>query len=296
MEVNGQLLESCADAAELLQPSDALLDDRSTAVSKAVEPDRRIVPGVFVFFVRNDGNDFLSAQPVADALDAVALVAGQLAGLVTTLAEFAPASDQGCDRLADDRFGTRRFVDFAGGDFDGKWSARTVSDNMELRSKPASAAAQCVIRGFVGMTLETFLSAPAAARAARTEEPSTHHSSQSMYPLLSSLTCNASTMSAKTPLLRHLRKWSYTVCQGPYRSGRSRQGAPVPRIQKMPLRFNRGSLAGRPVRAVLIGMKGETDDHWSSSRSCRCIRAKLHPASKPDKQYDQHRKRFSDRA
>jgi len=296
MEVNGQLFEPCADAAEFFEPADALFGDASTPICDAIEPDRRIMPRPFVLFVRDHGDDLLPAQPVANAFDAVGLITGELAGLVTTLAFLASASDQGRDRLADDRFGECRFVDFSGGDFDGKWSARTVSDNMELRSKPASAAAQCVIRGFVGVTLKTFLSAPAAARAARTEEPSTHHSSQSMYPLLSSLTCNASMMSAKTPLLRHLRKWSYTVCQGPYRSGRSRQGAPVPRIQKMPLRFNRGSLAGRPVRALLIGMKGETNDHWSSSRSCRCIRAKLHPASKPHQQYDQHRKRFSDRA
>jgi integrase len=34
-----------------------------------------------------------------------------------------------------------------------------------------------------------------------------------------------------TPLLRHLAKWSYTVCQGPKRSGRSRQGAPVHRLE-----------------------------------------------------------------
>jgi len=296
MEVNGQLLKSRSDAAELLEPADAMLGNASASVSEAIKPHRRIVTGFFVFLVRDDRSDLLPAEPVTDAFHAVGLVAGELAGLVTTLSFLASASNQRRDGLADDRLSVRRFVDFAGRDFDGKWSARTVSDNVELRSKPASAAAQCVIGGFIGMTLDTFLSAPAAARAARTEEPSTHHSSQSMYPLLSSLTCNASRMSAKTPLLRHVRKWSYTVCQGPYRSGRSRHGAPVPRIQKMPLRFNRGSLAGRPVRAVLFGRNGETNDHWSSSRSCRCIRAVLHPASMPDQQYEQHRKRFSDRA
>lgn len=296
MEVNGQLFEACANAPELLEPADALLDDRSTAVGKSVEPDTRVVPGFFVVLVWNDRRDLLRAEPITDARHAVGFVASEPAGFVTTPPEFASATDQRRDRLADDRFGSCRFVDFTGGDFDGKWSARTVSDQMELGSKPASAAAQCVIGGFIGVTLETFFSAPAAARAARTDEPSTHHNSQSMYPLLSSFTCSASRISAKTPLLRHLLKWSYTVCQRPYRSGRSRQGAPVPRIQKMPLRFKRESLAGRPVRAVLLGMNGKTNDHWSSSRSCRCIRAVLHPASTPDKQYDQHRRRFSDGA
>jgi len=54
MEVDRQLLEACADAAELLEPADALLDDASTAVGQAVEPDRRIVAGVFVVLVRDD--------------------------------------------------------------------------------------------------------------------------------------------------------------------------------------------------------------------------------------------------
>src|SRR6476660_3725180 len=232
MEVHGQLLEPGADAAELLEPADALLGDRSAAVGHAVEPDRRVVPGVLVVLVRDHRLDLLTAQPVAHALHAVALVAGQSPGLVPALASPASAADQGRDRLPDDRLGPRRFVDLPGGDFDGKRSSRTVSDHVELRSKPAAAAAQRVVGGLVGVAPETFLSAPAAARAARTDEPSTHHSSQSMYPLLSSLTCNASMIAANTPLLRQRRKWSYTVRQGPKRSGRSRQGAPVDRIQK----------------------------------------------------------------
>lgn len=46
------------------------------------------------------------------------------------------------------------------------------------------------------------------------DEPFTNHSSQSMYPWLSSFTCNASMTRAKTSLLRQRRKWSYTVCRG----------------------------------------------------------------------------------
>src|SRR5438477_141670 len=83
---------------------------------------------------------------------------------------------------------------------------------------------QRVVLGLVRVPPATFLAAPAAARAARTEAPSTHHRSQSIRPALSSLICNASRMAAKTPALRQLRKWSYTVCHGPKRGGRSRQG------------------------------------------------------------------------
>jgi hypothetical protein len=166
-------------------------------------------------------------------------------------------------------------VDLPGGDFDGKGSARTVSDHVEFAAKPASRATQCVVGGLVGVPLETFLSAPAAARAARTDEPSTHHSSQSMYPWLSSFTCNVSMIAAKTPLLRQRRKWSYTVCQGPKRSGRSRHGAPVERIQKMPLSSVRRSRAGRPVRALLSGKCRSTNAHCSSVSSWRFMREDL---------------------
>jgi hypothetical protein len=275
MEVYRQLLEPRADAAELLQPADALLGDATAPVRDAVEPHRRVVAGVLVVLVRDDRLDLLPRQPVAHAPDAVAFVAGELPGLAATASSPASASDQERDRLPDDRFGPRRFVDLSSGDFDGEGSALTVSDHVELRSKPAAAAAQRVVGGLVLVPLETFLSAPAAARAARTDEPSTHHNSQSMYPSVSSFTCSVSTTAAKTPLLRQLRKWSYTVCQGPKRSGRSRQGAPVARTQKMPLSCVRRSLAGRPVRAVLSGRCGSTNAHCSSVSSWRFMRENL---------------------
>jgi hypothetical protein len=67
-----------------------------------------------------------------------------------------PAFDQQRDRLPDDRLGPRRLVDLPRGDFDGEGSARTVRDHMELGSKPALAAAQCVVGGFVGVSGDTF--------------------------------------------------------------------------------------------------------------------------------------------
>jgi hypothetical protein len=276
MEVHGQFLESRTDAPQLLEPTDALLSHAASAIGPLIKPDRRIVPGVLVLLVWDHRLDLLLGQPVADPLYAIPFVSGQLPGFMSASAGLPPSSDQQRDRLPDDRLGPRRLVDLARGDFDGKGSALTVSDHVEFRSKSAFAAAQCVVGGFVGVPLETFLSAPAAARAARTDEPSTHHSSQSMYPLLSSFTCKASMMTAKTPLLRQLRKWSYTVCQGPKRSGRSRQGAPVERIQKTPFRSVRRSRAGRPVRAVLGGKCGSTNAHCSSERSWRFIDGDLH--------------------
>jgi len=54
MEVHGQLLESRADAAVLLEPPDALLDDVPLTIRLLVERRGRIVPRVFVVLVRDD--------------------------------------------------------------------------------------------------------------------------------------------------------------------------------------------------------------------------------------------------
>src|SRR5258708_821433 len=240
MKMNGQFLETRSDAAALFQPADALLDDGALAIGPLIELHRRIPAGRLVVLVRNHRTDALLFEPVADALHAIAFVAHQLAGLFT--ASVLPRGDErGHQRLK-----ARRFVHLASAELEARGSSLAVSNKREFGPNPASAAAQSVVGRFVGMALKTFLSAPAAARAARTLLPSTHHRSQSIRPCWSSLICSVSMMRAKTPFLRQLRKWWYTVCQGPKRSGRSRQGAPVQRIQKMALSRVRRSLAGRP--------------------------------------------------
>jgi hypothetical protein len=51
---------------------------------------------------------------------------------------------------------------------------------------------------------------------------------------------------AKTPDSIHSWKRRWQVLLGGYRSGRSLQGAPVRKIQRIPLRTARGSCGGRP--------------------------------------------------
>ena len=53
------------------------------------------------------------------------------------------------------------------------------------------------------------------------------------------------------------------------------RGAPVCRTQKMPSSIRRGSLAGRPVRALLRGMCGSTNAHCSSVSWWRFMRVDL---------------------
>lgn len=52
------------------------------------------------------------------------------------------------------------------------------------------------------------------------------------------------------PLSDHSLNRSYTVCHGPYRSGRSRQAAPLRAIQKMPFSISLGSRLGRPLSPI----------------------------------------------
>ena len=49
-----------------------------------------------------------------------------------------------------------------------------------------------------------------------------------------------------SPLFCHSANRLYTVCHGPYRSGRSRQDAPLRAIQKIPFSMSRGSFLGLP--------------------------------------------------
>ena len=81
MEVNGQLLESGADAAALLEPADALLDHVPLTISLLIEGHGRVVSHLLVVLVRDHRLDAQELEPVADAFDAVTLVAGQLLGL-----------------------------------------------------------------------------------------------------------------------------------------------------------------------------------------------------------------------
>ena len=229
MEVDGQFLEASSNSAGLLHPSDALFDDGALPISGSIELDSSVVARPFVALVWNDRLDSTGSKPIPYASNTIPFVGDQFVRTGSRTPQALRNSD-----AIHHGFDARRFVNLAGRNLNGQRSSVAVSNQVELRSKPASAAAQSVIRRFVRMPVETFFPAPAAARAARTWAPSMHQRSQSMRPRSSSVTCKTSMISAKTPSRRHFAKWWYTVCQGPNRSGRSRHGAPVCRIQKMP--------------------------------------------------------------
>src|SRR5580704_641511 len=105
---------------------------------------------------------------------------------------------------------------------------------------------------------------------AGTKVPSTKHSFKSNPP--ASLRCCASVTSrcSITPDFTQFWKRRCAVWYGPYRGGKSFQGAPVRRIHKTPLSTVRRSLHGRPRPSSRTGSSGKmvsTKFHCSSVRS-----------------------------
>jgi len=82
--------------------------------------------------------------------------------------------------------------------------------------------------------------------------------------------CSVCSSCSQTPRRRYaVRRW-YTVCQGPYRSGRSRHGAPVRAIQIMPSTSSRSGRRGRPRLLVGAGNSRANCRHCGSLNPSRC--------------------------
>jgi hypothetical protein len=104
--------------------------------------------------------------------------------------------------------------------------------------------------------------------------PSTKCTAQSMPSSTWLMAWTWDRIPSQTPALRHRWNRLYAVGQGPYRSGRSRHGAPVRRTHRIPSITDRSSLRGRPVLAR-SGSSGSSFSHCSFVRSPRCMSKNL---------------------
>ena len=139
----------------------------------------------------------------------------------------------------------------------------TITKKMNFAAQTASTAAKCMILWLVGIP---FFPPPEAHRAARTIVPSIHHNCL----VIASVLRSRSRMQSNVPFLFHLSNRSHTVAHGPNSSGKSRQGAPVLRIHKIPSTIIRRSRGGRPV-GLGGSNKFEIKFHCSSVSRCRNI-------------------------
>jgi len=106
--------------------------------------------------------------------------------------------------------------------------------------------------------------------------PSMKPSLRSMPPRSRRSSASAVRILANTPEWLHAWKHRWHVLLGGYRSGRSAHGAPVRRIQRIPLSTSRRSCGGRPDWPgpdLVLGMNGLIRSHCSFVRSMTLISA-----------------------
>ncbi len=151
MEVNGQFLEARSNAARFFHPSDALFDYGALPISGSIKLDSSVVARPFIALVRNDRLDPTGSEPIPNAANAVSFVGGQPVRTGSWAAQALRNGDAVHHRLD-----LRRFMNLPGRNFDTQRSSEAVSNQVELRPKPASAAAQSVVRRFVGMPAKLF--------------------------------------------------------------------------------------------------------------------------------------------
>ena len=113
--------------------------------------------------------------------------------------------------------------------------------------------------------------APAACWCARITDPSTKWTLQSTSPAASACCWMAAKIRSQIPASRQRQNRLYTVDHGPYRSGRSRHGAPVRSLHRIPLMIRRWSTFGRPRSGFSAGSSGSSRSHSWSVSSPRCL-------------------------
>ena len=250
----GPLVVASGQAAELLAAVDQPLHSVAQAVRRAIErpaaalraPTRDGVPNPPAPTVRSMG----APRVAFVAHDAI----GPPPGPPAPRAPHGPLFQE----LLEDR----RFVLLAGRQGQRQQLAVALRAEVDLRREAAPAAPERF-----GRRVPPF--APAACWCARIIVPSTKWTVQSNWPAASAWAWTAASTRSHTPARRQRRKRLYSVDQGPYRSGTSRQGTPVASFHTIPLRIVRWSWLGRPVRGRSGGNSGASWAHCRSVSSWR---------------------------
>ena len=246
------------NASPFFQPADEPLDEVAVAVRFAVERHGASV-AVFVGFTRNDGTDLQIVPRVFDPSGTVALVARERGGPRHGLS--LAIGDRGIGTLPQ-RNPRGSLVVLTGCQRKVQRTTVTVTPQVDLGAQSPARTAQRVVFRLGG---HAFFPPPATQRAARTTVPSTHHNLPFNRPVPVLRARSRSSIASSVPSAFHRSNKSHAVAQGPYSSGRSRQAAPVLRIQKMASTMSRRLRGGRPV-AFGGGNKSARTAHCASVR------------------------------
>jgi hypothetical protein len=239
-EIGGRLLVATGDGTKAFDVMEETLDLSAEAIERA----RLAAPVVLARGIHRDHRLHASPQDRSD--DRIRVVPS--------------VGDQSfAGRVIDQIFRFGRVVLLAGREDDVKRFAFAGRDRMDLGGKASSRTAQMIASD------PPF--PPAASWCARMTVPSMRE------PTSSSIR-NALKTCSHTPRLAHLANRLYVVFQLPYRSGMSRQGAPV--LSRHITALTK-SLSPRLDRGPgWIGSKFTRVAHWASLSSCLCMRIVAH--------------------
>jgi hypothetical protein len=239
-EVGGRLLVAAGDGSEAFDIMEEALDVSAKTVQGA-----RLAPAV-VLPSWIHGDDGLHPS-LADRID-------DRVGVVPRICDESFAG-----RVLDQVLRFRRVVLLTGREDDVERLPLAGGDRVELGRKTSSRAAQSIASD------PPF--PPAASWCARTTVPS-------MSEPTSSSTRSALKTFSQTPRLAHRAKRLYVVFHGPYRSGMSRQGAPV--LSRHITALTNGRSPRWDRGPGWTGSRSFTCAHWPSLSSCRCTRIVAH--------------------
>jgi len=244
-EIGGRLLVAAGDGSKAFDVMEEALD----VSAEAIEGAGLATPVVLARGIHRDDGLHTS---LADCTD-------DRVGVVSRICDESLAA-----RVLDQVLRFRRVVLLAGREDDVERLPLAGSDRVELGRKTSSRAAQSIASD------PPF--PPAASWCARTTVPSMRE------PTSSSMRSSLKTFS-QTPRLAHRAKRLYVVFHGPYRSGMSRQGAPV--LSRHITALTNGRSPRWDRGPGWTGRRSFTFAHWASLSSCRCTPTLAHaPISK----------------
>jgi len=252
----GALVVAGGEGAVLLAASDQVLDQMAAMIGVAIEG----AGGVFGAELGDGLADPPSSHGNSMAVACVALVAGAAAGADAW--STTPVSTDGS--LVHEPLEDGRLVLLTRSEQHGQRLAGTIGLEVHLGREATLTLPECL-----RVWRPPF--APAACWCARMTVPSTKWTLQSTAPAVSASRWTAAKIRSQIPATRHRRSRLDTVDHGPYRSGRSRHGAPVRKRHRMPLMIRRWSTFGRPVSGFSGGRCGSSRSHSWSLNSPRCL-------------------------
>src|SRR5215212_7785838 len=254
-EGRGALVVAGGEGTVLLAAGEEVLDQVSAAVEVPIEG-----PGAVLGAELGDGvADAPTTEGGTVAMSRVGFVARGPAGTTAR-----PSASRATDRaLVHERLEDGRFVLLTRSEQHGQRLASALGLEVHLGREAALAAPQRL-----RFWRPPF--APAACWCARITVPSTKWTLQSTSPAASASCWIAAKSRSQTPASRQRQNRLYTVDHGPYRSGRSRHGAPVRARHRIPSMIRRWSTFGRPRSGFSGGRCGSSRSHSWSVSSPRC--------------------------